>query len=181
MILSTISPSSQSFVILLATTLSGGTPPPDSSTDLISQLTYSSDAPTLAAPWFDADIPRRFRQSMPVPRVPLPSPSEAYAELGRVMDGLRWVCEARDWTVRPSLDARERQASVFALGPEAAEEGWAPLVRSCMSWSIVCPFPRELQSGPDSGLGRWVCLSAPTGGFGSSLYAPVCFRRVEGL
>ncbi|KAJ9099597.1 hypothetical protein QFC20_005663 [Naganishia adeliensis] len=128
-----------------ATTLSGGTPPPDSTTHLISQLTYPPDASALSAPWFDADIPRRFRQSMPVPRVPLPSSSQAYAELGRITDGLHWVCEVRDWTVRPSLDARERQAWVFALGPEGEEAGWNPLVRSCMGWSIVDGFVYPLQ------------------------------------
>lgn len=84
---------------------------------------------------------------MPVPEVvPLPTPAEAYAELGRTFRGLCWACEVRDWTQRPALEARERQASVFSLGPEAREEaaaaaGWSPVVRSCMTWSIVSPPP----------------------------------------
>ncbi|KAI5451905.1 N-alpha-acetyltransferase, non-catalitic subunit [Naganishia albida] len=147
----------QSFLFLLATTISGGTPspgiPPPPPPPLPHPLSFPTDGPGpgLAERFFDRAIPRRFRQSMPVPEVvPLPTPAEAYAELGRTFRGLCWACEVRDWTQRPALEARERQASVFSLGPEAREEAaataaWSPIVRSCMTWSIVDGFVYPLQ------------------------------------
>ena len=124
--------------------MSGGTPSRrcDEITKLISNLEYYDDASAISEPFFDNDIPRRFRQTMPVPNVPLLNPPRAYEMVDRISEGLHWVCEVRDWTVSPSLAARERQAWIFALGPnlEGIDACWPPVVRSCMTWSLVRLF-----------------------------------------
>lgn len=124
--------------------MSGGAPstPAAEITSLISELEFDPDASAISEPFFDTAIPRRFRQAMPVPSVQLLGPAHAYDMIGRITDGLHWVCEVRDWTVFPSLAARERQAWVFALGPgaEGVDACWPPLVRSCMAWSLARTF-----------------------------------------
>ncbi|KAJ9092304.1 hypothetical protein QFC19_008738 [Naganishia cerealis] len=120
-------------------------PPPSSSTSLA--LLREHEPSTRINACFDAHSARLFRQSMPVPRIPPLRLQETAGLMGRIVDGLTLVAELRE---EDRWAEREDAVWVFATCATTVGEGgeWAPVVRSCLSWSIMTPMDEHRSFPP---------------------------------